>query len=157
MHSEQYATKQSEDNFQILNGNGGLIIYTMYPEANNTTIDETLIEEMMTPQRPDDLRRISLKTLKIENSIKSKDCYFITVLQPIDASKSSVINNISVKRIKGDNCFGIEITSAVGKETFLYSKTNQIAYGDSHSRSKWISTITNEKGEVVKTTSYPPN
>ena len=124
---------------------------------DSTTIDETLIEEMMTPQRPDDLRRISLKTLKLENSIKSKDCYFITVLQPIDALKDSDSNTISVKRIKGDNCFGIEIASANYIERFLFSKTNQIAYADTQSRSKWLTIITNDEGEVVKTTSYHPN
>ena len=121
---------------------------------DSTSIDETLIEEMMTPQRPNDLRRISLKTLKIENSIKSKNTYFLTVLQPKDGLKGDGANDISVKRIKGDNCIGVEISSKNNRETFLFSSENKIVYGDIETQAKWISIVKNSKGEIVKKTSY---
>lgn len=154
IHSEKYASKVKEDQFEILNGNGALNIFTAFPEARNTRVDETLIEEMMTPQRPDDLRRISLKTLKIENSIKSKDTYFLNVFQPKDGLKGDRQNDISIKRIKGENCIGVEISSKNNTEIFLFSNENKIAYGDIQSHSKWISVVKDTKGKIVKTTNY---
>jgi len=79
IHSEQYAQTKTEDHFEILNGEGGLNIFAMFPEVRKSSIDETLVQEIMTPQRPDDIRSISLKTLKIENSTKSKNTYFMNV------------------------------------------------------------------------------
>ncbi|MFK7934149.1 MAG: DUF4962 domain-containing protein, partial [Saprospiraceae bacterium] len=106
IHSEKYAIQRSADQFEILNGQGGLNIFTAFPEERNTSIAETRIEEMMTPQRPDDLRRIRLKTLKIENSVKSKNTYFLHVFQPKAALEKDEENAISIRRIKGENCIG---------------------------------------------------
>ena len=106
----------------------------------------------MTPQRPDDIRRISLKTLKIENKEKAKNTYFLNVLQPKDPLEKE--EAITVKRIKGDDCFGVEITSKNTIETFLFSDTNKIVYNDIQSESKWISVVKDYKGEILKTTSY---
>ena len=154
LHAEKYASKRTDDQFEILNGNGALNIFTIFPEARNTSVDETLVEEMMTPQRPNDIRRISLKTLKIENSEKSKNIYFLNVFQPKDALDRSGQNDISVKRIKGENCIGVEITSKDKKEIFLFSNENKIVYEDIQSQSKWISVIKDNIGKIVKTTSY---
>jgi hypothetical protein len=109
---------------------------------------------MMTPQRPDDIRRISLKTLKVENSVKSKNTYFINVFQPKDGLVGDGNSNISVKRIKGENCIGVEITSKNHTETFLFSNKNKIVYGNIQSESKWISIVKDSEGKIVKKTNY---
>ena len=126
----------------------------MFPEARSSSVDETMIEEMMTPQRPDDLRRISLKTLKIENSEKRKDTYFINVFQQKDGLASEGENDISVKRVKGENCIGVEITSKNNTEIFLFSNENEIAFGEINLQSKWISIVKDREGKIVKKTSY---
>ena len=154
IHSEKYASKRNEDQFEIFNGKGALNIFTLFPEARHTSIDETMVEEMMTPQRPDDLRRIRLKTLKIENSVKSKNTYFLNVLQPKDGLKGDGQNDISVKRIKGEHCIGVEITSKDNTEIFLFSNENKIAYGDIQSQSKWVSIVKDSMGNIVKKTNY---
>jgi len=150
IHSEKYAVQKSGHHFEILNGNGGLNIFTAFPENIHSSIDETLVEEMMTPQRPNDIRRIRLKTLKIENSVKSKNTYFLNVFQPKDAIGGDGQNDISVKRIKGAHCIGVEITSNVGTEIFLFSNENQITYGDIRLEAKWVSVVKDWRGEVVK-------
>ena len=157
IHAEKYAKQLAADQFEILNGSGGLTIFAAFPEARNTSIDETMIEEMMTPQRPNDLRRISLKTLKIENSVKSKNTYFLNVFQPKDALEENKKNDISVKRLKGENCIGVEIISKNNTEIFLFSNENKIDYNDIHVQSKWVSIVKNEKGEMVKRTTYNPS
>ena len=154
IHSEKYASKKNKDQFEILNGNGALSIYTVFPELKKTNVDETIIEEIMTPQRPDEIRRISLKTLKVENSIKSKNIYFINVLQPKDALEENGQKDIVVKRIKGESFIGIEIISKNNSEVFLFSCENKIAYGDIQSQSKWISIVKDKEGKLVKTTNY---
>lgn len=154
LHSEKYANQISQDKFEIINGTGALNVFTVFPEARVTHVDETLVEEIMTPQRPDDIRRISLKTLLIENSEKSKNSYFLNVLQPKDALQSNPDNDISVQPIKGDSCIGVEITSKDHIETFIFSNENKVAYQDIQSESKWISILKDKAGNVIKTTRY---
>ena len=154
IHSEKFANQRTDDLFEILNGRGGLSIFTAFPEVRNTNIDETIVEEIMTPQRPDDIRRICLKTLKIENQEKNKNTYFLNILEPIDALKKKDQNNISIKRIKSQDCFGVEITSKDYIEIFLFSNMNKISYQDIQSESKWVSIVKDRKGKLVKTTSY---
>ncbi|MCI2283520.1 heparinase II/III-family protein [Colwellia sp. MSW7] len=141
MHSEKYASQVNQNQFEIINGTGALNVFTVFPEARITNVDETLVEEVMTPQRPDDIRRISLKTLLIENAEKSKKSYFLNVLQPKDTLQGKLSNDISVQSIKGDGCFGVEITSKNHIETFIFSNENKIAYQEIESESKWISVV----------------
>jgi hypothetical protein len=154
IHSEKYAAKRTEDQFEILNGTGALNVFTMFPEVRHSSIDETLVVEMMTPQRPDDIRSIRLKTLKIENSVKSKNTYFLNVFQPKDGLASDEQNEISVKRIKEESCIGVEITSKNNTEILLFSNENKIIYGDIQSQSKWISIVKDKEGNIVKKTNY---
>ena len=155
IHSEKYATQLSGNHFQILNGRAALNIYTAFPEARKTSIDETLVEEVMTPQRPDDIRRISLKTLKIENSTKTKNTCFINVLQPTDALGDH--SKLTIKAIHGENCKGIEILSAEHIETFLFSETDSISYGEIKSDARWMAVVKDKEGKVLKRTSYIRN
>lgn len=157
IHSEQYARRVNDDQFEILNGNGALNIFAVFPETPNTRIDETLIEEIMTPQRPDDIRRISLKTLKIENNAVSKATCFLNVFQPKDALERDRRMDVSIRRLKGDNCIGVEVTSRQNMEIFLYSSKCQIDYEDIRSQSKWISIVKDRAGNTIKTTSYDGN
>jgi len=154
IHADKFATQRSHEHFEIRNGNGMLNIFTVFPEARNTAIDETLVEEIMTPQRPDDIRRISLKTLKIENTEKTKGLCFVNVLQPKDALNHNQNKEITVKRIVGDGCIGVEITSTNHTEIFLFSKDNDISYADTRVQTKWISTIKDHAGNIIKSTSY---
>jgi len=154
IHAEKYAKQIDEDKFEILNGSGALNIFTVFPEARETKINETLIEEIMTPQRPNDKRRIRLKTFMIENNMPEKNTYFLNVFQPKDALDNSPSAQISIKRIKGDKCIGVEITSNDHVETFLFSKTDQIDFNDIQSQSKWTSVVKDKFGKIIKTTDY---
>jgi len=154
MHSERYAEQVSQDQFEIINGKGALNVFTVFPEERSAKVDETLVEEIMTPQRPDDIRRISLKTLLIENPVKSKNSYFLNVLQPKDALQRNINSDISIQAIKEGSCIGVEITSQHYVETFLFSSENKISFGDINAKSKWISILKDKAGKVVKTTSY---
>lgn len=154
IHAEKFATQIEDAKFQIQNGSGALNVFTAFPEQSKTKIDETVVEEIMTPQRPDDIRRISLKTLLVENVAPSKTLTFPNVFQPKDSLDQNPATDISVRNIKGKNCIGVEITSAQTVETFLFSRTNQISYEDIQSQSKWISVVTDKLGKTLKTTEY---
>ncbi|WP_371396676.1 DUF4962 domain-containing protein [Fretibacter rubidus] len=154
IHGEKYAKQVNEIEFEILNGSGALNIFPIFPEKRTTSINETLVEEIMTPQRPDDIRRISLKTLLIENSSPDKDTCFLNVLQPRNAPNPAPATDITVKRIKGNGCLGVEVTSKNHRETFLYSREGNIQYEDINLETKWTSIVKNKSGKAVKTTQY---
>ena len=154
IHAEKYAKHISDDKFEIQNGSGALNIFTVFPEAPQTEISETLIEEIMTPQRPNDKRRIRLKTLMIENSAPEKNTYFLNVFQPKDALDGPDMD-VSIKRIKGEHCFGVEITSPEYTETFLFSDGKQIDYDDIKSSSKWVFVVKDKTGKAIQTTVSP--
>ena len=154
IHSEKYADQVHEDQFRICNGNGVLNVFTAFPQDRNFKIDETMVEEIMTPQRPDDIRRISLKTLKLENSDKAKNCYFLNVLQPKDALASDHNADLSIKRIRGTNCVGVQVLSKTYSETFLFSSAGSIEYEDIQSQSSWISVVKDHAEKLVKSTIY---
>ncbi|MEP0175821.1 MAG: DUF4962 domain-containing protein [Paraglaciecola sp.] len=154
IHSEKYANKVTEDQFEIINGLGALNVFTAFPEVRQSAINETLVEEVMTPQRPDDIRRISLKTLLIENTEKSKNAYFINVFQPKDGLNNNQSTDITIQSVRSEGCIGVKITSKNHIETFLFSSNNNIDYQDLKSKSKWISVVKDMAGKTIKTTSY---
>lgn len=154
IHSEKFAAKVNDEQFEILNGTGALSIFPVSPDKRETRIEETLVEEIMTPQRPDDIRRISLKTLLIENSIRSKSTAFLNILQPRDALGNECTPEFQVKSIAADGCIGAEISSGEFTETFLYSEENRIRYQDIKSDTSWISIVKDKSKNVIKTTSY---
>ena len=89
----------------------------------------------------------------IENNVPERNTCFLNVFQPKDALNGQAAD-ISVKRIKGEHCIGIKITSHHTVETFLFSETNQINYGDIKSQSKWVSIIKDKVGKTLKKTQY---
>ena len=117
IHSEQFARKSGPDQYQIVNGKGVLDIHTLYPENSPKTIDETIVEEIMTPQRPNDKRRISLKTLKVENAEKSKDLMFMNVLAPHDFFGGK---SLSIERVGGADA---RVYSSPASRTASYSSS----------------------------------
>ena len=154
IHSEKFADRINDKQFEIINGMGALNIFTVSPKQRKARIEETLIEEIMTPQRPDDIRHISLKTLLMENKDKAKSAVFINVLQPKTTLTGSTENTVIVETIEGDGCVGAEIKSGEFTETFLYSSTGKISYDNIKAESNWVSVVKNQLGEIVKTTNY---
>lgn len=154
MHSEKYATRLKEDHYEILNGAGALNIFTLFPASKTITVDETLIEEVMTPQRPDEIRRIRLKTIKIENLEKVRDICFLNILHPKDGVSEIDKHNISVERIQGDTFIGAQIITSIHSETFIFSAVSKINYKDIQSNTKWISVVKDSAGNILKSTSY---
>lgn len=156
MHSEKQAKQLSEDYFEIQDGRGALNVFAMFPVDKASQVDETLIEEIMTPQRPDDIRRIRLQTLKIENSLKSKDLHFLHILQPKAALAPEATDSITVHRITADKYSGVEIKSAQHTEIFLFSHEQGIQHETINALGKWISEIRDAQGRVIRSTSYLP-
>ena len=154
LHGEKFARDIGDGQFEIMNGSGALNIFAVFPENAHSKIDETLIEEIMTPQRPDDIRRISLKTLMLENNVRDKAVTFLNVLQPKDAPNNDAHKDISIRRLKGENCMGVEIASSAHIETFLYSNSGQIDFEAVQSHSKWISIVKDMDGNILKSTHY---
>lgn len=151
MHSEQFAVNTGEDCYQVVDGKGVLDIHTIHPQNTVKSIDETIVEEIMTPQRPDDKRRISLKTLKVENSEKSNDLVFITVLAPHDFFGGE---SLSIERIDGDDCQGMRVTGTTHTEVFLFSPTGELHYEDIALKGSWVSIVKDSQGEEVKRKLY---
>jgi len=154
MHAEKFAIKLSEEQYEIRDGAGALNIFTLFPATKTITVDETLVEEVMTPQRPDDIRRIRLKTIKIENIEKVENTCFLNILQPKDGITEVEAEKIVVKKIVGDSFVGVMIKNSKQTEIFLFSAANKINYKDIQSNAKWISVVKDKAGAVLKTVSY---
>jgi hypothetical protein len=154
IHSEKFADKINDNRFSIVNGNGALNIYSVAPEQHTSKIEETLGEEIMTPQRPDDVRRISLKTLLIENSKPSKNTCFLNILQPKDAIGTSAADDITVTNINVEGCIATQISSAQFTETFIYSSEGQIDYEGKNFNANWLSIVKDKSGHTIKSTHY---
>ncbi|WP_320048121.1 DUF4962 domain-containing protein [uncultured Ilyobacter sp.] len=147
LHGEQFAKKVEGINvYRVKNGKGSLNIYPVMPDNLECRIEETVIREIMTPQRPDDIREIKLKTLCIENQDKEKNVHFLNVLQTESSFSDELLE---VKPIKDENFLGIEIKKGNKIEQFIYSDKSNIDYDGIRSDAKWIS-IVKENDEVVK-------
>ncbi|UJF15538.1 DUF4962 domain-containing protein [Jeotgalibaca sp. MA1X17-3] len=151
LHSEQYAEKiKGTDVYKMQNGKGSLNIYPVLPEDLECRVEETVIREIMTPQRPDDIREIILKTLCIENKEKRGNVHFINILQPESSFTDKLLN---VRQIKGEGYIGVEIEKDSKVETFIYSETGQINYNGIQSDANWVSVII-EQDQLVKYAVY---
>lgn len=147
LHSEQYALEiENGQAYRMKNGQGGLNIYPVLPIKSKKRIEETVINEIMTPQRPDDIREIRLKTLCIENLEKVADLHLLNVLEPISSLNKELLE---VKAISGLGYIGVEINNGHQIETILYSESGAINYGHIKSDAKWVSIIA-ENGKMVK-------
>ena len=151
IHSEKLATRLSENKYEMINGTGGMNIHTLYPENSNKEVDEMIIKEIMTPQRPKDIRKISLKTLKVENCKKERNTIFLNILVPKDIFG---IDEVIIKKIKSGNQNGVEIRGKDFFEIFIFSKDGKINYENKIINGKWISIVKDINGNILKQKIY---
>ena len=152
MHSEKQAKRITDHHFEIQDGNGALDVFSIFPIDKDSQVDETVIEEIMTPQRPDDIRRIRLQTLKIENSHQAKNLHFLHVLQPKGTLPQDVVDPIIIERIVKDHYSGVKIKSAQHTEIFLFAHKRDHQFQDFNAQGKWVSQIQDLLGHVIKST-----
>lgn len=139
LHSEQYAKKiEGTDVYQMKNGQGALNIYPIMPEDVACRVEETIIREIMTPQRPNDVREIILKTLCMENPNKEKNLQFLNILQP---ESSFVDTLLKVNSVRGEGFFGVKIQKGEQLEVFIYANEGSIDYEGITSDAKWLSVV----------------
>jgi Domain of unknown function (DUF4962) len=150
LHSEQFAKKLNEKVYQMKNGEGSLNIYPVLPTDMDCKVEETVIREIMTPQRPTDVRELRLKTLCIENESKSENVHFLNILQPVSSFKGQLLE---VESFKADGVIGVEIKKGNLSEVFIYSENDGITINGIKSDAKWIS-IVKEANKVVKYAVY---
>ena len=156
MHSETQAKRISETYFQIQDGRGALDVHAIFPEEKLSQVNATVIEEIMTPQRPDDIRRIHLQTLKLENAQVSKNVHFLNILQPKAALVDKATDQISIRKITAENYSGVEIKSAQHTELFLFAHQQGIQHQDIKVKGKWFSEVRDAKGRVIKSIGHDP-
>ncbi len=150
MQSEQFAEEIRENDFEIVNGKGILNVYSNATAPIASSSEETVLHEIMTPQRPTDVREIVLKTLLLNNVEKVKDMVYVNVLAPRSAFDEEFIK---VKKINEGSLVGVVITGEDFEETFLFSKDGELRYQDIDEKGKWVS-IVKENGLVVKKALY---
>jgi len=151
IHSEKFAKKLENNKYGIINGNASLIIHTPFPDNSNKNIDETIIEEIMTPQRPNDKRIISLKTLKIENSKKEKNTSFVNVLVPNDLFEK---DEVYINKIESHKQTGVEIQGKNHVEIFLFSCDGTINHKGEEIEGTWMSIVEDLNGKTIKKKIY---
>ena len=151
IHSEKFAKKLENNKYGIFNGNASLIIHTPFPENSTKNIDETIIEEIMTPQRPNDKRIISLKTLKIENSKKENNTSFVNVLVPNDLFEK---DEVYINKIESHKQSGVEIQGRNHVEIFLFSIDGTINHKGEEIEGTWMSIVEDLNGKTIKKKIY---
>lgn len=152
MQSEQFAREIRKNDFEIANGKGILNIYSSATTPIAFSTKENVIHEVMTPQRPTDVREIVLRTLLLNNEQKVGNMVYINVLAPRSAFSQEFIE---VKRIHSGAVVGVEISGEDFEETFLFSQRGILKYKDIDEEGKWISVV-KEKGNVAKRALYHP-
>ena len=153
MQSEQFAREIRENDFEIANGKGVLNIYSTATTPITFSTKETVLHEIMTPQRPTDIREIVLRTLLLSNEQKVGNMVYINVLAPRNAFGQEFIK---VKRIHTGEVVGVEIAGDDFEETFLFSQSGKLIYKDINEEGKWISVV-RKNGKVVKRALYHPS
>ncbi len=150
MQSEQFADEIRKNDFEIVNGKGALNIYSNATTPITFSSEETVLHEIMTPQRPTDVREIVLKTILLENNEKVKDMVYVNVLAPRSTFEEEFIK---VKKINIGTLVGVEITGDDFEEIFLFSQEGKLTYKDIDAKGKWLSVV-KENGKVVKKIAY---
>ena len=150
MQAEQYAEEIRKNDFEIVNGKGVLNVYSNATTPILASSERTVLNEIMTPQRPTDIREIVLKTLILNNEEKVNNMVYVNVLAPRSAFDEEFI---SVKKINEGSLVGMEITGKDFQETFLYSNDGKLVYEDINEEGKWISLL-KENGVITKKSMY---
>ena len=152
MQSEQFAREIRKNDFEIANGKGVLNIYSSATTPVAFSTKETVLHEIMTPQRPTDVREIVLRTFLVQNEQKVGNMVYINVLAPRSAFGQEFIK---VKRIHVEDLVGVEIIGEDFEETFLFSQNGILVHKDINEEGKWISVV-KRNGKVVKKALYQP-
>lgn len=150
MQAEQFAHEIRKNDYEITNGKGVLNIYSSATTPIVFSTKETLLHEIMTPQRPTDVREIVLRTLLLNNEQKVRNMVYINVLAPRSCFGQEFIR---VKRIRENQITGVRITGADFEETFLFSQNGTLKFENIMESGKWISVV-KENGKVVKKALY---
>jgi len=146
LQAEQFAEDKGNDNFEITNGKGALEVFSHASIPFNSKIEETVLHEIMTPQRPNDIRKVVLRPLELENISESKEMVYLNLLMP-----KSIFNKekIEVKKILTEDVIGLKIIKDNITELFLYSLTDRIIYKDINESGQWLS-IVKQDNKVIK-------
>ncbi len=150
LQSEQLAEEIREHDFEIVNGKGVLNVYVHGTVPMDISVEETILHEIMTPQRPNDIRKVVLKTLKLQNKQETENMVYLNVLVPRSIFEEEPVQ---IKRISEGSVIGVEIVGKDFEELFLYAQDEKIAYGDINENGIWMS-IVKKKGIVVKKAIY---
>ena len=150
LQAEQFAEEIRKNDFEIANGKGVLNIYSNATTPITSSSKQTELHEIMTPQRPNDIRKIILRTLLLNNEQKVKNMVYVNVLAPRSAFGKEFIK---VKKINEGSLVGVEITGEDFEETFLFSQDGKLTYKDINEEGKWIS-IVKENGKVANKALY---
>lgn len=147
LQSEQPAQRVRNGVYEIINGKGALNIYSCASTSLENSAERTILHEIMTPQRPNDIRKVVLNTLKLQNVQPVRDMVFINVLVPRSIFMGEVV---CVRTICDSSVQGVEIVGTDFKELFLYSPDGQISYGQMMEKATWVSLITRGEKLVKK-------
>lgn len=116
----------------------------------DVSVEETVLHEIMTPQRPNDIRKVVLKTLKLQNKQETENMVYLNVLVPRSVFEEE---QVQIKRISEGSVIGVEITGKDFEELFLYAQSEKIVYGDIKEDGRWMS-IVKRNDNVVKKAIY---
>ena len=150
LQAEQFAEERGNNNFEIINGKGALEVFTHASIPFKTKIEETVLHEIMTPQRPNDIRKVVLRPLELENKHASKEMLYLNLLMPksiFDKEK------VEVEKILTNNLIGFKISKNNKSELFLYALNDKILYEEINESAKWLS-IVKENGKQIKKAIY---
>lgn len=146
LQSEQPAEELRSGDFEIINGKGVLHVYTHADAPLKASAEETILHEIMTPQRPNDIRKVVLNTLKLKNERPAKTLTYINLLAPRSLFDAEPLR---VEKIREDSVVGLKIFGDGFEELFLYSTDGTLAYQDVNETGKWLS-IVKRDGKIVK-------
>jgi hypothetical protein len=125
MHSDTLPNQLTEGIFEYENGPAKMRLYSMEADKHNYNFENTNVRAVMTTQEPDKFRETRMKTITIENKIKSKDAYFLNILSTRSAfdDEQTIVKEINVQGAQA-----ISIQDNTEKEIFIFSKSGKVEY-----------------------------
>ncbi|SHH67062.1 DUF4962 domain-containing protein [Clostridium grantii] len=127
MHSDTFPNKIKDNVFEYENGPAKMRLYSIESDECSYNFKNTNVRAVMTTQEPDKFRETRMKTMVIENKVKSKDTYFLNILSTRSAFDDE---GRKVKEINVDGARGFVIEDNSEKEIFLFSKSGKIEFED---------------------------
>ncbi|GAA0178885.1 hypothetical protein SH2C18_18590 [Clostridium sediminicola] len=125
MHADTIPNEIEDRVFEYENGPAKMSLYSIQPSECNYKFKNTDVRAIMTTQEPDKFRETKMKTINIENKIKSKDTWFLNVLSTRSAFDEE---ENRIKEIDNNETQGVIIENKNEKEIFLFSKSRKINF-----------------------------